>query len=502
MRAIRSVIVPPLVRRSLIVAAMTCALATAVGAESGVSSLLDAVRSGSVEAVRTQLARGITARTADVDGTTALHWAAYRSDLAIARLLMDAGADAAAANRYGVRPLSLACVTGNSTLVELLLKGGADPNTNKPDGETALMTAARVGSVETVKMLIAHGANANATEPFRHQTALMWAAAEGHAGVVRALVSSGADIKAKTQSGFTSLLFAAREGRIEAARALLDAGATFDESLTVNSRETAGGVATGQTEAGLNAFLLAASNAHFELASFFLDRGADPNAAPRGWTALHLASWVRKMGDVGSNDPPPEGSGKMGSLEFVRKLVAAGADVNARVKTRRLPVGASELDFTGATPLLLAARTADVDLMQLLLELGADPKTTTETNTTPLLVAAGVGAALPGEEPGTEAEVLDALTLLLKTGADINAIDNRGNTAMHGAAYKHLPKVATFLADHGARADVWNHKNANGHTPLDVAAGIQRGMNFVFSPETEVAIRAALARGQAGPDRR
>ena len=348
---------------------------------------------------------------------------------------------------------------------------------------------------------MAHGANANAAEPSRRQTPLMWAAAEGHADVVRALVASGANVKATSQSGFTPLLFAAREGRIEAARALLDAGASFDESLSVNSRETAGGVAQGQAEAGLNAFLLAASNAHFELASYFLDRGANPNLAPRGWTALHMVSWVRKMGEVGGNDPPPEGSGNVGSLEFVRKLVSAGADINARVATRRLPVGSSELDFTGATPFFLAARTADVDLMRLLIDLGADPQAPTKFGTTPLLAAAGVGAALPGEEPGTEAEVLDALAMLLKIGADINAVDDRGNTTMHGAAYKHLPKVVPFLADNGARIDVWNNKNANGHTPFGIAAGIQRGMNFVFSPDTEAAIRTLLNRSHVEPER-
>jgi ankyrin repeat protein len=476
-------------------------LAAGLHADAAATTLLDAVRRGDVDAVRVQIASGAAVRTPDADGTTALHWAAYRNDLAIARLLLTAGADATAANRYGVRPLSLACLTGNAVFVELLLKAGADPNTSKPDGETALMTAARAGAVETVKTLIANGANANAAEPSRRQTPLMWAAAEGHADVVRALVASGASVKATSQGGFTPLLFAAREGRIEAARALLDAGASFGESLSVNSRETAGGVAQGQVEAGLNAFLLAANNAHFELASYFLDRGANPNAAPRGWTALHMVSWVRKMGEVGGNDPPPEGSGNVGSLEFVRKLVSAGADINARVATRRLPVGSSELDFTGATPFFLAARTADVDLMRLLIDLGADPQTATKFGTTPLLAAAGVGAALPGEEPGTEAEVLDALAMLLKIGSDINAVDDRGNTTMHGAAYKHLPKVVTFLAESGARIDVWNHKNANGHTPFGIAAGIQRGMNFVFSPDTEAAIRTLLNRSHVEPER-
>lgn len=457
--------------------------------------LVAAAREGNVQAVRAAIAAGGNVRASGADGTTPLHWAAYRGDDEMARVLLEKGASADAANRYGIRPLSLACAAGNLALIQRLLTAGADPNTKQPDGETALMTAARTGAAEAVKLLAVRGADVNAVEPARRQTALMWAAAEGHAGVVRTLIEAGANVKARSQSSFTPLLFAAREGRIEAARALLDGGSTLDEALSVNSRETAGGVAQGQQESSLDAFLLAASNAHFELASFFLDRGANPNDAPRGWTALHMVSWVRKMGNAGSNDPPPEGSGKMGSLEFVRKLVASGANVNARVTARRLPVGASELTFTGATPFFLAARTADVDLMRLLKDLGADPLIATDLHTTPLLAAAGVGAALPGEEPGTEAEVLQALKLLLDLGADINAIDDRGNSAMHGAAYKHLPRVATYLSERGARPEVWNNQNANGHTPLDIAAGIQRGMNFVFSMDTEAAIRAALGQG-------
>jgi uncharacterized protein len=475
-----------------------CAVAVCLLASSAYGAgpdLIAAAREGNVLAVRAAIAAGVSVRSAGADGTTPLHWAAYRGDEEMARLLLDKGASADAANRYGIRPLSLACATGNVMLIQRLLNAGADPNTRQPDGETALMTAARTGVAEAVKLLAVRGADVNAVEPSRRQTALMWAAAEGHAGVVRTLIEAGANVKARSQSSFTPLLFAAREGRIEAARALLDGGATLDEALSVNSRETAGGVAQGQQESSLDAFLLAASNAHFELAAFFLDRGANPDDAPRGWTALHMVSWVRKMGNAGSNDPPPEGSGNMGSLEFVRKLVAAGANVNARVTARRLPVGASELTFTGATPFFLAARTADIELMRLLKDLGADPQMATDLHTTPFLAAAGVGAALPGEEPGTEAEVLQALKLLLDLGANVNAVDDRGNSAMHGAAYKHLPQVARYLSERGARPDIWNNQNANGHTPLDIAAGIQRGMNFVFSMDTEAAIRAALAQG-------
>jgi ankyrin repeat protein len=110
------------------------------------------------------------------------------------------------------------------------------------------------------------------------------------------------------------------------------------------------------------------------------------------------------------------------------------------------------------------------------------------------MVAAGVGSSLPGEEPGTEAEALEAVKLTLELGGEVNAVDANGDTAMHGAAYKHLPLVVRFLGTAGAKTEVWNRPNKAGHTPLQIAAGIQRGMNFVFSVETADAIRGLLPR--------
>jgi ankyrin repeat protein len=467
-----------------------------VGA-AGDHALVDAARRGDVAAVRAELQRGADVNAAAPDGTVALHWASYANHAAIAGELIRAGARVDAANRYGVRPLSLASAGGHAAIVRLLLEAGADPDAAPGVGETPLMSAARSGSVAAVAALLAHGAVVDAREPSREQTALMWAAAEGHADVVRALVRGGADVKARSKNGFTPLLFAAREGHRAAAAALLDSGSTLDESLAVSTAETAGGVARQQREASLDAFLLASGNAHFDLAADLLERGANVNAAPRGYTALHQISWVRKMGDVGGNDPPPQGSGIMTSLEFVRKLVAAGADVNARASSRRLPVGASRLNFTGATPFFLAARTADLELMRLLLELGANPRLTTNDGTTPLMVAAGVGSSLPGEEPGTEAEALEAVKMTLTLGDDINAKDANGDTAMHGAAYKHLPMVAQFLGDAGAKVEVWDQLNRDGVDPLRIATGIQRGMNFVFSLETAAVIRRLLEKAGA-----
>ena len=483
------------------VAVVLALLAGAAPSAAPDARLVDAVRRADEAAVRALLAERVDPDTAEADGSTPLHWAVHHDQLGIAELLIRAGARATAANRYGVQPLPLACINGNAAMVELLLDAGADPDTVLADGETALMTAARTGVVEVVNLLLARGADVNAAESWRGQTALMWAAAEGNAEVAAALLAHGADVGAASQGGFTPLLFAAREGRIDVAELLLDAGASLDDSLSINSDRTAGGVEMARASSeGLDAFLLAVGSAHFELAARLLERGADPDAAPRGWTALHQLSWVRKTGDSGSNDPPPAGSGGMDSLDLVRLLAAKGADLDARV-TLKPPAGITALNMVGGTPFLLAARTADAELMSLLAELGADPLLANEDNTTPLMVAAGVGTQSPGEDPGTEPEVLEAVKVALALGGELDAVDDNGETAMHGAAYKHLPGVVTFLADQGARTEVWNRENARGWTPWRIVAGVQRGANIVSSPETEAAVSAVMARaGVAPPD--
>jgi len=434
------------------------------------------------------------------DGTTPLHEAVYADDVEAVTRLIAAGADVKAANRYGVTPLWLASLNGSAAAIELLLKAGADANTVLPGGETVLMTAARTGNVDAVNALLRRGADVNAKEGWRGQTALMWAAAEGHAPVIEALVARGADVHGRSNGGFTAILFAAREGQIAAVKALVAAGARLDDSIPASTPiDEPAPEETGPapTEAGLNVFLLAVANAHFELAAWLLDRGADPNAAPRGWTALHQISWVRKMGIAGSNDPAPPGSGNMTSLELVRKLVAKGADVNARA-TKRPQMGLTTLNAIGATPFLLAARTADFELMRLLAELGADPKLPNEDNTTPLMVAAGVGTQNPGEDPGTEPEVLEAVKVALELGNDLNAVDNNGETVMHGAALKHVPSVVRYLAERGARMDVWNRPNKRGWTPLKIAEGVQRGMNIISSPVTAATIREVMDNATRG----
>jgi ankyrin repeat protein len=459
------------------------------------SPLADAAEKSDRAAIRTLLKRHADINAAQPDGMTALHWAVQLDDLETAQLLVKNKANATATNHYGVASLSLACQNGNLEMVELLLNAGADPNTALRGGETVLMTAARTGKVGPVKTLLAHGAKVDAKERLG-QTALMWAAAEGHTEVVQELIKGGADFRTPlSSSGFTPLLFAVREGRTETVRALLKAGADVNEVTHPNKPPPR------SPHKGTSPLILAVENGHFDLAVELLKAGADPNDQRSGFTALHVITWVRKpaRGEGENGEPPPRGSGKLNSLEFVRKLVEHGADINARLKHGAS--GEGLLNRTGATPFLLAAFTDDVPLMRLFVELGADPMLKNADNTTPLITAAGVGVGsdAANETAGTEPEALEAVQYLLELGNEINAVDNNGETAMHGAAYKNFPKVIELLGAKGAKIETWNQKNKYGWTPLMIAQGHRPG-NFKPSFETIEAIeRLMLAAGATLP---
>ena len=371
----------------------------ASGIAAGPLSLVDAVKTGSVEAVRALLLQQrVEVNAGEPDGATALHWAAHRGQPEIVELLLRAGARVSVANRYGVRPLSLAAANGGARAVKLLLKAGADPNTAMTGGESALMTAARAGSLEVVRVLVDYGANVDAREETRGQTALMWAAAEGHADVIRVLVQGGADLRAVSHGpssdphitdgewspnasggkrvaprvdAFTPLQFAVQAGQLDAVRALIASGANVAD----------------ETPQGMNTLLLAIANCHFELAAFLLENGADLNAVKTGFTALHQLVRVRTL-NIGLF-PHPIPTGRLSSLDLAKALLAHGATVDART-AKRFTDGYRYAFGLNATPFLLATKGGDLDMMRLLVANGADPYAKNANGTTAVLAAAGV----------------------------------------------------------------------------------------------------------------
>jgi ankyrin repeat protein len=453
-----------------------------------IAPLASAVEQLDRAAITQLLARRADVNAAQPDGTTALHWATYHDDTDLVNRLLAAGANALSANRYGVTPLSLACLNGNAAVITKLLDAGADANATLPGGETMLMTAARTGRVDAVRVLLTRGADVHAKEPRRGQTAIMWAAAEGNVEVIQTLIEVGADFRTPLDSGFSPLLFAVRQGRIPAVKALLKAGADVNETVQVKANPK---LPEGERPLrnGMTPLHLAVTNGHLELAAELLEAGANPNSDLMGYTPLHMLAYIRKPA-IGDSDPGPEITGNLSTLELVKRLVAKGANINARM-TRRVNLTNTRFHEIDATPYLLAAMTADAEYMKVLVELGADPKLTNAEGSTALMTAAGLGTRSPGEDAGTEEEVLEAMQVALDHGADINAVDQNGETAMHGAAYKNLPEAVKFLASKGANIAVWNTRNEFGWTPLTIARGYRFG-NFKPSAVTVAALEQVM----------
>ena len=467
--------------------------------------LIQAVRSQAVESVRALLKQRVDVNAPQGDGTTPLHWAAEVDNLVIADLLIRSGARADVANDNGFTPLHLACTNRSGPMVERLLAAGANATAASLNGETVLMTCARAGDAKAVKALLVRGAKVNAKEPAHDQTALMWAAAQSHPDVVRLLVEAGADLRARSKTytqtvvseeetqrtgreelnytvfrgGSTPLLFAARVGDVESARVLLAAGVDSNDSLPD----------------GTSALVLAAHSGHGDVAALLLDKGADPNGFGAGYTALHAA--VLKS-----------------DVTLVKALLAHGANPNIRM-TKPTPVRRDSGDFylpntlIGTTPYLVAAKFLEPDIMHALAAGGADvnqtmlnPPTQVKKpgdqkilipdGATALMMAAGMGSAgTPGSgqprsrrgvaevdfgkvEP--ESRVLEGVTAAVSLGADVNAANEAGDTALHTAASQGYDTVVQFLADHGAQLNV---KNKRGVTPLAAATGVPLAVPIV-----------------------
>jgi ankyrin repeat protein len=404
--------------------------------------------------------------------------------------------------------------------------------------------ASRTGSVAAMRVLLDHRADVNAKEAVHGTTPLMWAAAEGHPDAVRLLIERGADVSAPSNPDYryrgpvnaggggrsadprkcvdvnvvcdaaqkqrerdrvldnqtpggpnyadrsggalTPLVFATRRNDLATVRVLLDAGADVNQVVGY----------------GWTPLLVATQNRYYQLGAFLLDNGADPNIANKGgWTPLYLAVDNRNIegGDY------PVRKGDMDHLDFIKKLLDYGADVNAQMRdnteTRTIFRGqwASE---NGATAFWRASMSSDLVLMRLLLAHGADPKIATRINVTALQVASGIGWVEGITYEWSEQANIDAVKLLLDLGIDPNIQAENGRTALHGAGHKGRTAVIQLLVDHGAKLDARDYGSNTGgrlaeHTwqPVDYADGLVRigTQSAIPQPEAARLLRKLMA---------
>src|SRR5665213_4615239 len=466
-------------------------------AASNVTAVADAARADDLLAVRTLIKDHGDVNAAANDGSSALLWAAFHSDVDMTKALLAAGASVDAANHYGVTPLLQASRNGDVEVMRVLLDAGAQATRWHPEGETPLMAASRTGKVDAVQLLLDRGSFVNAADPYQEETALMWASAEGQLDVVKTLLAAGADPNLKAHistittrshadhpsGGFTALMFAVRNGHEDVAKALIAGGA--DLKLT--------------NADGASAAIVAIVNDRFDLAKELIDLGSDPNDGSLFFAVdMHDATTDMRAHD--GSRLQPNHPNKMTALSLVKALLDLKADVNkpfiGALHSTTLCCGAS----INSSPFYRAATAADVEVLKLMLaprtsanaakiewspaeikpKDGKGPgRPNPNAGRTPLMAAikGGQGAPIAGgpgftrigppvfREPGSR-DPLEAIQLLLAAGANPNVKAADGSTPLHQAVQEEHVGMIRALAAAGGKLDAVNKDNL---TPLLLA---------------------------------
>jgi ankyrin repeat protein len=480
----------------------------------GMTALHWAAQLGDAALTQVLLAAGANVRaTTRLGGITALHMASQGGHAPIVAALVAAGADPNLGTTTGATPLMLAARSGSAEAATRLVEVGADPNrTEKTFGQTALMVAAGLDRADVVRLLLARGADWKAASSVADLKALT-APAEQEGGRQQAPAGGGprVDVAGVTrgyryneligaQGGLTALHFAARQGSASSLRALVEGGADVNQ-LSPGDRATP--------------LLVAIINGHLDLAAYLLDHGADPNrVSDAGVSPLYATLNVQWAPIAAYPQPRAHLQQTRTYLDLLTLLLDKGADPNARVRHKVWYSGynfdQSGVDEAGATAFWRASYASDVAAMRLLAARGADPAIATmklfsrrgpedpqvgaDKSGLPAIPIGGPGAsplhaaAGPGYSLGFAGNshhyapggMLPAVKYLVEElGADVNAVDADGNTAVHNAAARGDTEMVRYLAARGA--DV-KKVNRAGQTTIDVANGpVQRTQPY---PET------------------
>jgi ankyrin repeat protein len=490
----------------------------------GSTALHWAVFNDDLETTKTLIAAGANVKVTTREGAiTPLAMACTNGNAAVMETLLKAGADANSVKANGTTALMLAAASGSADAVKILLDHGASVNAKESvHGQTALMFAAALNRDGVVKVLMARGADANiatAVRKLEHvrfdqdgnvveeragggrggaapprsdeppdpaaaaafskmaneaqksdldmlghalgfkESAYLLAKLRVKAGDVaaRAPRKVGADF----MGGMTALLYAAREGHMASVKALLENATAHADANAVNGDK-------------ISPLVMAISNGHLTLAKYLLDHGADPNlASVAGLAALYATIDVQWAPKAWFPQPTTDQE-KVTYLELMKALLDRGANVNAQVGEklwfRSFTNDYTWVDPAGATAFWRAAQSSDTAAMKLLIEYKADPKIAAKSGETPLMAAAGIGWAA-NWSVNAPVPLIDAVKYCVELGDDVNAADNRGYSALHGAAYLGDNDMINYLVSKGAKVDA---KSKGGDSPADMANGPTR----------------------------
>ncbi|MEP6961528.1 MAG: ankyrin repeat domain-containing protein [Acidobacteriota bacterium] len=493
-------------------------------------------------------------KIANREGVTPLRLAAVNGSADMIDRLLKAGANANEVGPNGETPLMYASRNGNPAAVKALIAAKADVNAKeKLRGTTPLMWAAEQGHPEAIAALVAAGADvgmksasdtkgggAYLAPTVKARLASSFGAggvqggqgkqqgkggggqnkggqgkggnqAKGKAAPADGKADASTDVVAEADAAaaefsfgrqrdtnggqLTALVFAARQNCIECARILLDNKADVNQA----------------TNYGWTPLLTATQNRNYKLASLLLERGANPNALNNGgWSPLYLATDNRNI-EIGDYPTPKS---DMDHLEYIKLLIAKGADVNVRVcGTRSAPASGStpatcvgdstetRTNFTmqwlqedGATPFLRAAQSSDVELMKVLLAAGADPKIMTAHNVSALEVASGIAWVEGVTFEWSREKNKETVKMLLDLGVPVNNTDEEGRTALHGAAHKGRNEIVQMLVDAGGNL------NAHDVGSRDTVNGAMMGLTWIPLHYAQGLVRVGVQSAIAHPD--